>query len=74
MFRKWGADVVGMTAATETILAKEAGIHFAGLVYSVNWAAGLDAEGFSFIEEEIAQRVVTDLNQIAQSALLAIPG
>ena len=73
MFRKWGADYVGMTAATETILAGEAGIDFAGLAYSVNWAAGLDAEGFSFIEEETSERVVSEVLGIATAAL-RIPG
>jgi purine nucleoside phosphorylase len=69
MFRKWGADYVGMTAATETVLAHEAQIDFAGLAYSVNWAAGLDAEGFSFVEEEISSRVVAQVSQLAQSVL-----
>ncbi|MDX9939825.1 MAG: MTAP family purine nucleoside phosphorylase [Sphaerochaetaceae bacterium] len=69
MFRRWGADYVGMTAATETILANEAGIEFAGTVYSLNWAAGLDAEGFSFIEEEIADRAIDRLQRLVESAL-----
>ena len=72
MFRRWGADYVGMTAATETILAAEAGIQFAGLVYSINWAAGLDAEGISFLEEETAARVTTTLLSLAQKSLLAV--
>lgn len=69
MFRKWGADYVGMTASTETILAHEAQIDFAGIAYSVNWAAGLDAEGFSFVEEEISFRVMSQVIQLAQSVL-----
>ncbi len=69
MFRKWGADYVGMTASTETILAREAQIDFAGIAYSINWAAGLDAEGFSFVEEEISFRVVSQVLQLAQSVL-----
>ena len=72
MFRRWGADYVGMTAATETTLATEADMQFAGIVYSINWAAGLDAEGISFIEEEIAERITENLSQLAQRALLAL--
>jgi len=41
MFRLWGADVVGMTAMPEAALAREAGIHYAGVAISVNWAAGI---------------------------------
>lgn len=72
MFRRWGGDYVGMTAATETVLATEADIQFAGIAYSINWAAGLDAEGISFIEEEIAERITENLSRLAQSALLAL--
>lgn len=70
MFRRWGADYVGMTAATETILAHEATIDFAGVVYSINWAAGLDAEGMSFIEEEISDKIITQLTHLTREALL----
>ncbi len=70
MFRRWGADYVGMTAATETILANEAGIDFAGTVYSINWAAGLDAEGISFIEDEISDRVIEQLTRLTQATLM----
>ncbi len=69
MYRRWGADYVGMTAATETILANEAHIEFAGLVYSMNWAAGLDAEGISFIEEDISNRATSQLIKLAIDTL-----
>lgn len=69
MFRRWGADYVGMTAATETILANETGIEFAGTVYSINWAAGLDAEGLSFIEDEISDRIIDRLTTLVEAAL-----
>lgn len=69
LYRKWGADVVGMTAATETILANEAGIDIAGIAFSINWAAGLDAEGISFVEEEILSRMVDDILRLAVSVL-----
>ncbi len=69
MYRRWGADYVGMTASTETILANEANIDFAGLVYSMNWAAGLDNEGISFIEEDISTRATTALVKLANETL-----
>jgi len=69
MYRRLGADYVGMTAATETILANELHIDFAGMVYSMNWAAGLDAEGISFIEKEITERAVNQLTLLAKETL-----
>ena len=69
MFRKFGADYVGMTAATETILANEAEIDFAGIAFSVNWAAGLDAEGFSFVEEETLTKMVSELLDVSLKVL-----
>lgn len=42
MYRQWGADVVGMTAMPEAALARELGIHYAGIAISVNWAAGIN--------------------------------
>lgn len=44
MSRLLGADVVGMTAMPEAILARELGIHYGGFAVSVNWAAGIEAE------------------------------
>lgn len=41
MARSMGADVVGMTAMPEAILARELEIHYAGIAVSVNWAAGI---------------------------------
>lgn len=40
-YSRLGADVVGMTAFPEAALAREAGIHYAGMAVSVNWAAGI---------------------------------
>jgi len=44
MSRILGADVVGMTAMPEAILARELGIHYGGIAVSVNWAAGIEVE------------------------------
>lgn len=40
-YHKFGADVVGMTAATEAILMREAGIDYACLAIVTNLAAGI---------------------------------
>jgi 5'-methylthioadenosine phosphorylase len=37
MFRKWGADVINMSIATETILANEAGIPYAAVAMSTDY-------------------------------------
>lgn len=41
MFAQWGGDVIGMTGGTETALAREAGLHYAAVAFSINYAAGL---------------------------------
>lgn len=41
--RASGADVVGMTGVPEVVLARELGIHFAGIALSMNLAVGLEA-------------------------------
>lgn len=68
-FRILGADVVGMTLATEAALIHELGIKNASLAYSINWAAGLDAEGFSFLEDESIERIARTIMDIAIKAL-----
>lgn len=50
MFQQWGGDVVGMTAVPECVLAKELDICFAGVGFSVNWAAGFEEE-INLVEE-----------------------
>lgn len=41
LFDRFGADVVGMTAAPEAFLARERRLHYAAVAVSINWAAGL---------------------------------
>jgi len=48
MYEKLGADVIGMTGVPEVVLARELNMHFAGVAYSINWAAGLEKE-MSFV-------------------------
>lgn len=42
-FSLWGADMVGMTAMPEAVLARELGICFAGIAVITNFAAGISA-------------------------------
>lgn len=42
MYAQLGGDVVGMTGVPEVGLARELGLHYAALAFSVNWAAGLE--------------------------------
>ena len=44
MYRMLGADVVGMTGMPEVALAREAGMCFAGVALSINWAAGIQSK------------------------------
>ena len=64
-----GADIVGMTLATEAELLKEAGIPNAAVAYSINWAAGLDMEGVSFLEDESIERIADSIISMSVSAL-----
>lgn len=41
MFAQLGGDVVGMTGASEAVLANELGIRYASIVVGTNWAAGI---------------------------------
>jgi 5'-methylthioadenosine phosphorylase len=41
MFKKLGADVVGMTGVPEVVLANELGLDYAALAIATNWAAGI---------------------------------
>lgn len=51
-YRKLGGDVVGMTAATEAILMREAGIDYACLAVVTNLAAGLSPHPLTHQEVE----------------------
>lgn len=50
MYAQLGGEVVGMTGVPEATLAREMGLHYAAVAFSVNWAAGL--KGPFEIEEE----------------------
>lgn len=42
MFAQLGGDVVGMTGIPEATLARELGLCYAAVAFSVNWAAGIE--------------------------------
>lgn len=55
MFSILGGDVVGMTGVPEAPLARELGLHYAALAYSINWAAGIESgKEITFLEEGVA--------------------
>ncbi len=54
-YEKIGGDLVGMTAASEAILMREAGIHYATLAIVTNLAAGLEDQQLS--HEEVVEEM-----------------
>jgi len=52
MFEKLGGDIVGMTGVPEVVLARELGMHYAALAYSINWASGL-SESMEFLDDQV---------------------
>jgi 5'-methylthioadenosine phosphorylase len=56
LFAQWGADVLGMTGVPEVTLAREAGLHYAGISLVTNPGAGLSPTPLSHAEVEEAMR------------------
>jgi 5'-methylthioadenosine phosphorylase len=44
MYAQLGGDVVGMTGVPEAPLARELGLHYAAVAFSVNYAAGIESD------------------------------
>ncbi len=63
LYRKAGADVVGMTAATEAIVMREAGVPYACLCIVTNLAAGMEAEALDH------EDVVREMNRAGGQAV-----
>jgi 5'-methylthioadenosine phosphorylase len=65
MYDMLGGNVVGMTGVPEVVLARELGMHYAAVAYSINWAAGLEdkLEFISASMEETRNKLVTLLVQ-----------
>ena len=68
-YRRMGADIVGMTLGTEAVLLAEKGIKNAAVAYSINWAAGLDDEGVSFLEDESIARLSARILSLSEETL-----
>jgi 5'-methylthioadenosine phosphorylase len=70
MFRGWGADIINMSIATETVLANEAGIPYAAVAMSTDydcWKTGEESvtwEAVLKVFNENAARVTTLLKNI----------
>jgi 5'-methylthioadenosine phosphorylase len=61
MYEGLGADVVGMTAVPELVLAKERELCLAAVAFSVNWAAGIEPK-VQFVEHglnELTDRLMS---------------
>ncbi|MDF1512534.1 MAG: S-methyl-5'-thioinosine phosphorylase [Anaerolineae bacterium] len=63
MYSQLGADVVGMTGIPEATLAKELGLCYSAVAFSVNWAAGIEEKihfvGDSTEFDEIKSKILT---------------
>jgi 5'-methylthioadenosine phosphorylase len=68
LYRKIGADLVGMTAATEAILMREAGVDYGCLAVVTNLAAGISE--FPLSHEE----VVDEMNRAGERAVKILIG
>jgi 5'-methylthioadenosine phosphorylase len=58
LFAQWGAHVVGMTGAPEAILAREAGLRYAGVALATNYGTGLLTNlplSHTEVEQQMAQ-------------------
>jgi 5'-methylthioadenosine phosphorylase len=67
LYGKLGADMVGMTAATEAVLMREAGVEYATLAVITNLAAGYSDEPLS--HEEVVEEMKRS-GEIAANILL----
>lgn len=63
LYMQWGGDLVGMTAASEAILMREAGIDYGCLAIVTNLAAGLSDQPLSHEE------VVDEMKRSGERAL-----
>jgi len=70
MFRAWGADIINMSIATETILANEAGIPYAAVAMSTDydcWKTGEESvtwEAIAKVFADNADKVTTLLKRV----------
>lgn len=73
LFAGWGADVVGMTGVPEATLAREAGLHYAGVSLVTNLGCGLSPTPLTHTEvEEAMAEAAPRLRNLLTEAVAAI--
>lgn len=74
MFRNWGADVINMSIATETILANEAGIPYAAVAMSTDYDCWKEDEAPVTWDEilKIFESNVENVTDLLQTAIKEI--
>lgn len=73
-FRAWGADIVGMTAGTEAILMREAGVKYECLAIVTNMAAGMEPAPLSHEEVGAMMKTKGDLAlDLMRDAIATLP-
>jgi 5'-methylthioadenosine phosphorylase len=74
LFASWGADVVGMTAIPEATLAREAGLHYAGISLVTNLGAGISQTPLNHTEvEEAMAQARPRLTALLSEAIQKLP-
>ena len=74
LFASWGADVVGMTGIPEATLAREAGLHYAGISLITNLGAGISPAPLDHAEvEEAMAEARPRLTSLLAEAVRRIP-
>ena len=68
-----GGDLVGMTNATEAILARELGVCYASVAIVTNWAAGMQAKISHEEVIEIFSKRIADVRNLFIETIKAIP-
>ncbi len=70
MMKQWGGDLVGMTNVPEVVLAREAGLCYATIALSTNYAAGISGEPLTHHEVlEIMNQVKPGLDRLLTACL-----
>jgi 5'-methylthioadenosine phosphorylase len=74
MFRLWGADIINMSVATETILAVEAGIPYAAVAMSTDYDSWKDDEESVSWEAVLAvfERNASNVTSLLADAIAAL--
>jgi 5'-methylthioadenosine phosphorylase len=73
MLEKFGADLVGMTGAPETFLARELEMCYAALCFISNRAAGKQAKLSAVEVMEIGKRIMPEMIEILRKTIENIP-